>query len=188
MANLTRKALHSSSDIATRQQCSTYPRPQCDEPCILHTSQCAETKFCEQRTRGVIVDLHIDTKFPTEWFCDRQMVCAREIRRRMNDTFSSNQTGHTDSYRGTTTKIRHDVRETRNEIFRTWRGEDFLRDDFTINADADAVTLRATNVYAYQSSQDSRRALSSFNVLRIRFSARRFTKPGKGSTSSISRP
>lgn len=68
------------------------------------------------------------------------------------------------------------------------RGHLYFGEQRTIFTNAHAETLRPTNVDSDESGQDSMRAFSSFNVLRMRFSARRLTKPGSGKTSSISRP
>ncbi|MEN9301101.1 MAG: hypothetical protein RLZZ254_882 [Actinomycetota bacterium] len=85
-------------------------------------------------------------------------------------------------------KIIDEPRQYIDQVAYMRSGNDLLRDQRSSRIDADTVALGATDVDSNQSSQDSMRALSSFNVLRMRFSARRLTKPGSGSTNSISSP
>lgn len=85
-------------------------------------------------------------------------------------------------------KIIDEPRQYIDQVTHLRSGNDLLRDQRSSRIDADTLALGATDVDSNQSSQDSMRALSSFNVLRMRFSARRLTKPGSGSTNSISRP
>ncbi len=73
-----------------------------------------------------------------------------------------------------------------------WRPAPVGGDDITAVVDDDAETLGAPDVDAevqhrFAGAQDSARAFSSRIVLRMRTSARRFTNPGSGATSSMSR-
>ena len=67
-------------------------------------------------------------------------------------------------------------------------GEPELTDDGAVLAERDPEALRPADVDADRcGSHASARAFSSRTVLRMRTSARRFTKPGSGTTSSITR-
>ena len=67
------------------------------------------------------------------------------------------------------------------------RRHPYFGDHATLVINKNTEALGATNINADATDHDSTRVFNSLSVLRMRFSARRLTKPGSGSTSSISK-
>ena len=97
------------------------------------------------------------------------------------------ETGHADPDGVVVTKRRQQCTQRVGELIGVWCGHPLARNDLVVFVEEYRETFRPADVDAGASCHDSMRALSSFNVLKIRTSARRFTKPGSGMINSIDR-
>src|SRR5262249_23768024 len=102
--------------------------------------------------------------------------------------FPGDEPGNADAERVVRAKLAGEVGQRAHDVVAAMRrGPSLLQDDLAALVQHDSQELGAADIDASGSGHDSERTFNSRTVLRIRCSARRLTKPGSGTTSSIAR-
>lgn len=176
--------------------------PECHDEDVVVTARGSGSPFGPSRAVRVVVDEHRTTQTGFEPSAHCEVLDVGEVRGRHDDAITRDQTGHTEADRAPLRDRRAAPHRQRfdqsdegvfDETITARRGHSFTIEDVSLVVDGQGQTFRPADIdpeshdVMRESSQDSARTFSSFTVLRMRTSARLFTKPGSGTIRSIER-
>ena len=176
-------------ELATGDEPPTDAGAQTDEHHVVGAPAGAVPPLGEACDRVVVVHDDPQSRTGLHQLPQRQVVDIGEVGRRQQHTIAIDQARHRQAERFAGPEMDGDRSQRLDEfVWATRRGHPVLLDDTTLGVEGHPEALRAPDVDAdCCGDHASARVFNSRTVLRMRTSARRLTKPGNGTTSSMVR-
>ena len=187
MADLSHESLRAEHQLPVDHEPTTDACSERDHARVIESYGGTTAPFRQGRTRCIVSDTHLETERIAKRRPYREFVRARQIGRRTNHPFAGYQTREPHADVLSPTKIAHDTDECLDESRVRRRRHFDLTNDPRAFVNNNTETLCTANIDTDATTHDSTRVFNSLSVLRMRFSARRLTKPGSGNTSSIAK-
>ena len=189
MAELTREAVVAALQHPAGNEAPADARAQPDEREVVDPAAGAEPPLRQACNSVVVVHEDAHSRLLLESLTNGQHLGRREVRRGDEHTVTGDESGHADADRsGRAELARHRGKGVDQIIGVVGRRDPQIAQTRAIRAECDTEALGPADVDADGGGgHASARAFSSRTVFRMRTSARRFTNPGSGTTSSIAR-
>jgi hypothetical protein len=188
MANLTGETMAATLKSACGYETPTNSRAQGDHHEIVDSSPRSHTPLGHRGTGGVIVEENRGFEAHTEQSGEGNLEQTGQVGCRSKRAITSHQSGETHPNGLSPTKFVHHGNDGVDQGVSTLgRGNLDLTDYRSGGIYGYTQAFCAPDIDADALRHDSARTASSLRVLSIRTSARRFTKPGRGTTNSIDR-
>jgi len=183
--DLAGESVRTSLHHATGDETTADSRTERDHPHVGCSARSPHLPLAIRRRGRVVVDGHRNRQHGSELIAERQLDGAAQIRRRANHSLWCDESRHSDSDGVEVAEGREKIAQRVSELGCVRCRHALSCNDIVVVIEKNCETLRPADVDAGAARHDSMRALSSFNVLKIRTSARRLTKPGNGMINSI---
>ena len=190
MADLPGEAVGAAYECAAGDHSAADARSKRHHHKIVDATRYPCFPLRRSRTGAVVVDVNGGTQFAAEQRADFEVRDVHQVGSRPQYAGARHQPRHPNSYRVPRAHVTRQLGQRRNDRLRpSWRRATLLLCDVSGVIENHAETLGTTDVDAEASTHRhaSARIFSSRTVLRMRTSARRLTKPGNGTTSSMAR-